>query len=342
MQTKKRFLRSLIAIIILVTSIIVPVSPVFAEDEKLVGLEIFPYANRVSIKPGDESTYKMEVKNSCPKKTKVRVYAAPYTIVNENHDYDITTETEHTQISRWVAINQNVVATKDSEKKWSNEAIFELDPGASQEVEYKITAPKNISDGGQYAAIFAESIPDDESAAAGVKMISRVGMILYGNTNGETIGGAEISNVSMDTFLTGGKITAEANIGNRGNTDFTASIKMEINNFIGGIVAEENKLFLVIPDSPTRHAKLEWKDTPVFGIFRVKVIVSALDQNTVIEKTVLIMPVYIIITIIVLLVVIIVWLIILIRNSRTESRIPSHKSRQKRKPQSRASAQNRR
>ena len=187
-----------------------------------------------------------------------------------------------------------------------------------QEVEYKISVPENIPEGGQYATIFAESVPEETASSTGVRAISRVGLILYGSTNGNTVESAEISNLSTKTFLTGGHITSEVDIKNTGNTDFNATVSMKVDKLIGNTVAEFNNPYPVIPDSPTRHAVIEWEDTPVFGIFRVKTTVTAAGQTVESEKVVLILPIWIIIIMLILLTIIIAWLIILIRKRRAQ------------------------
>ena len=317
---KRRLVKIIAAVVLALTSFVIPASPVYAEENEkpAVWLQISPVANRVVLNPGDTLTYKMQVSNIGSKKFKFRVYATPYSIANEAYEVNFSKETNRTQISRWITFNQNANAKNDSEKRWQNEVAFEIEPDKHQNVEYKISVPKDIPEGGQYATIFAESVPEDTSGATGVRTISRVGLILYGRTNGKTIEVAEITNFNMKSFMTGGKISAEVDIANKGNTDFTASVTMKIDKFIGGTVAELKTPYPIIPDSPTRHAIQEWDDTPIFGIFRVTTTVTALDQITTESRIILILPIWIIIIMLVLLTIIIVWLIILIRKRRAQ------------------------
>lgn len=315
----KKTIRNLIAAIVLIAAAFLPTARVFADEEKPdIWLQISPVANRVTLDPGAELTYKMEVDNIGGKKFKFRVYATPYTIANEAYEVNFTEETNRTQISRWISFNQNMSAEKDSDKRWQNEVTFEIEPNARQDVEYKITVPSDIPEGGQYATIFAESIPEEEATATGVRAISRVGMILYGATSGNTVESAEISNLKTSTFLTKGKITSEVDIKNTGNTDFNAVVSMKVEKLIGGTVAEFDKPYPVIPDAPTRHAVIEWDDTPTFGIFKVKTTVKAIDQTVEEEKIILVLPIWIIVIMLVLLTIIIAWLIILIRKRRAQ------------------------
>ena len=318
---KKHLTRILAVAFALVASIAAPVASVFAEEEAekpAIWLQISPVAKRFQLDPKAELTDKINVDNIGSKKFKFRVYATPYTIANEAYEVNFEKETNRTQISRWISFNQNPSAKKDSEKVWKNEVTFELDPNGRQEVEYRISVPSDIPAGGQYATIFAESIPEDAIETTGVRTVSRVGMILYGSTSGETVEKAEIKNFSMKSVLSSGKITAEVDIANTGNTDFSASMAMKIDKIIGGTVAEINTPYQIIPDSPDRHAVLEWDDTPMFGIFKVKTTVTALDQVYEEEKIVLVLPLFIVIIMLVLLTIIIAWLIILIRKRHAQ------------------------
>ena len=316
-----KILKTIIAAVFMAASVVVPTVPAFAEDveKPAVWLQISPVSNRVILNPGDELTYTMNVDNIGSKKFKFRVYATPYSISNEAYEVSFSTNTNRTQVSRWITFNQNMSAKKDSEKKWVNEATFEVEPEKRQAVEYKISVPKDIPEGGQYATIFAESIPESTSSeSTGVRTISRVGLILYGHTNGETVDEASISDFKMNTFMTGGKITANVNVKNEGNTDFSSSVKMEVSNIFGSKLAEVEKTYDVLPDSPTRNNTTEWEETPTFGIFSVKTTVTALSESLEVTKIVLVMPIYIIIIMVILLTFIIAWLIILIRKRRAQ------------------------
>ncbi len=314
----KKFLKSIIIAAFTLASVFVPNSNVYAEDKPAIWLQVSPVANRITLNPGDELTYTMQVDNIGSEKFSFKVYATPYTVANEEYEINFSTETNRTQISRWITFNQNANAQKDSEKDWKNEVKFDLEPDQHQVVEYKITVPDDIPAGGQYATIFAESIPEGGTTSTGVHTISRVGLILYGTTNGETVSKAVISDFSLKPFITSGKITANANLSNEGNTDFTSIMKMKIEKLFGGTVTELEGSYTVIPDAPARHATLEWNDTPAFGIFRVKTTINALDESFEDSRIVIILPVFIIVIMVMLLTIIIVWLIMLIRKRRAQ------------------------
>ena len=118
----KKISRILAAAIMLLAGVFAPVPSAFADEGKPdVWLQISPVANRVTLNPGDEQTFKVQVDNIGGKKFKFRVYATPYSIANEAYEVNFTNETNRTQISRWVTFNQNPDAEKDSDKEWKSE-----------------------------------------------------------------------------------------------------------------------------------------------------------------------------------------------------------------------------
>lgn len=316
----KRIEKIVLALVFGIVATFGVATPTFADDDdSLVQIQISPVSNRVTLNPNDELTYTMTVDNVGSKKFKFRVYAAPYSISNESYDVSFTNETNRTQITRWITFNTNKSAKKDSEKKWAKEATFVVDGHGRQEVEYKISVPKDIPAGGQYAMIFAETVPDDSTPeATGVRTISRIGLILYGNTTGETVEKATLSDFNMQGVMLKGNITASLNSKNEGNTDFSTNVSMEVKNVLTGKTDTVDKSYDVLPDSPTRNIKVEWDKTPGIGIFNVHTVATALDQTIDETRTVVIVPVWLIIIMLLLLTFIIVWLIILIRKRRAK------------------------
>ncbi len=314
----KYLTKTAITIVASLAVILIPSVTVFADEKPAIWLQVSPVANRITLVPGQVSTHTMQVDNVGSKKFKFRVYAAPYSVANEAYEIDFNKETKRTQLSRWISFNSNKDAKNDAEKKWSNEVSYDLEPGQHQSIEYKVDVPSDIPAGGQYAAVFAESVPSDDAGSTGVRTISRVGSIVYGSTAGKTNEKVVFSNFSTKTFMTKGKISSEIDIKNEGNTDFTANVTLKVSKLIGGSIAEVSRPYPVIPDSPTRHAVIEWGDTPIFGIFQTKTTVTAINQKFEETRIIVVMPIFMIIIMLILLTMVIVWLIILIRKRRAQ------------------------
>ncbi|MBR0403434.1 hypothetical protein IJI55_02705 [Candidatus Saccharibacteria bacterium] len=288
------------------------VAPTVAAEENKDGnkpavwLQISPVSSRVTLEAGKALEYSFTVSNIGSEGFTFSVYAAPYTIKSESYDVNFSEETNRTQISRWIQF-------KDADGNWVDTTKFTIPADGNQTVEYRVKVPDDIPEGGQYAAIFAETEPSSEgNSASGLKTVSRAGLIVYGRTNGDTRETAEINDFEFNTFLTTGKVSTGARVTNTGNTDFEAKYSMTIKSLFGKTIYEKDNSYNVLPDT-TRKIFMEWDDTPSFGIFRATARVSAAGEVHEESKIVMIVPLFIIIIVLILLTILIVWTIILIK-----------------------------
>lgn len=285
-------------------------TPAFADDEAKpsIWLQISPVSNRVTLEPNQSLEYTFNVENIGSEAFGYHVYAAPYSVTNETYEVNFANETPRTQITRWITF-------KNSAGEFVSDASFTINPGEKHTIEYRIAVPADVPQGGQYATIFAESDPSKDVTSSGIKTVSRVGLIIYGRTAGETDDRAEITDYHLDRFLTSGNITTGALVKNEGNTDFETNYSLLVKSLFGKTVYEKANVYDVLPDT-SRRINMEWDGTPAFGIFRVTASVTALDKVTEETKIVLIMPIFVLIIAILLLTILVVWIIILIRKRK--------------------------
>lgn len=286
-------------------------APVFAEEESsedtkpAIWLQLSPVSNRITLAAGDTKEYTFTVSNIGSEEFTYSVYTAPYSIINEDYDVNFAQETTRTQISRWIEF-------KDAEGNWADTATYTLAAGDKQNVSYRIVVPEDIPEGGQYAAIFAQTDPSDSAGGSGIQTVSRAGLVIYGRTNGETNDSVEITDYDFHTLLTHGNVNTGARVVNNGNTDVDAKYSMTVKTIFGKTLFERSNSYNVLPDT-TRKIDMEWPDTPAFGIFKATARVSALDQVVEETKIVMIVPLFVIIIMLLLLTILIVWTIILIK-----------------------------
>lgn len=299
---KRKLINAIIAVMLLVASAFTATTGiVHAEEEqnsneKSPVLQISPTMKRLALEPGEKQAGEMTVQNAGEIEFSFKVYAAPYTVVGDNYEPNFSTDTNYTQISRWISF--------EGEK-------YTLAPGKEQIIKYAVNVPKDVPAGGQYATIFAETINDDNSSG-GIKTVSRVGMIIYANIAGETRTGAEIIKFDLPKFYSAFNVpdvTAIARVKNTGNTDFEATYHFKVEPLIGDIVYDDEQVQVVLPDTE-RQAELKWADTPLLGIFKVSFSVVAGDASQEISTTVLVLPPWLIIIVLLLLTLLIVWIII--------------------------------
>ena len=296
-----------------IASIILISSPQVYADEggekPSMRIQISPVENRVTLNANETNEYTFNVDNTGSEGYSFKVYTNPYSVVNEQYNPSFSNQNAYTQVSRWITF-------KNDAGEYSTEATYSVEAGQRKEITYKITVPSDIPGGGQYAIIFVEAIPKDDNSG-GIRTVSRLGLRVFGRTNGETKEKAEILNHNMDSFYMSGKIKTSGIVKNSGNADFNAVFKFKVEKIFGGIVYEDSKGYDVLPDT-TRNIELAWNETPAFGIYRITSTLNALDQSRSTTKIVLIIPVFMIVIMLMLLTITIAWFIILYRKRQAQ------------------------
>ncbi|MBQ6394037.1 hypothetical protein IJH74_02235 [Candidatus Saccharibacteria bacterium] len=288
---------------------------VVAEDDQknspAIWLQISPVSNHIVIKAGSDTDYSFTVSNIGSETFNYHVYAAPYSVVDEDYNVSFNTENTRTQIARWIKFI-------GEDNQTHSEAKFTIGPGEKQTIRYRVEVPDDIPAGGQYATIFAESDEvDGDVASSGIKTVSRVGLIVYGRTDGDTVDAADITDYNVPGFMTGGNISVSSRVENKGNTDFEATYDFEVKSIFGKQLYTKSNSYNILPDT-ARRVSSEWEETPMMGLFQVHYRVAALNGQVVRDETrlVVIMPIFAIILSIILLTLIIIWIIIIIRKRR--------------------------
>lgn len=241
-------------------------------------ITLSPTSQHIKIAPGKTHEGVFTVINSGNAPLDVRIYVAPYQVQNEKYDPIFSKETPRTQISRWVSFERNT---------------YSLKPNEQVEVPYKINTPQSIPDGGQYAAIFAET--NEEPDGSSIAKKKRVGVILYARPDGKTVesGKVEFTNISNLQIVTG--LTFNQRIINEGNTDLSAQSNVTVKSLGGKELFTDSQQKIVLPDT-TRAVPTEWKNTPHFGITTVSQKTTLAGKEFADERTVIIIsPILIII-----------------------------------------------
>ena len=289
---------------------------VFADDnnandalEVAPALTVSPATAGVSLKPGASVDYTLVVTNDKAESLNISAYVAPYSIQNENYDIDFDKQTNRTQLSRWIKFVNADGSVTDNYKATV--------PGNSKSyVNYRVTVPEDIPAGGQYAAIFVQTGDDAKPLeSSGLQAVSRVGVIIYGRGTGETEEKAEVTNLSVPSFMTGGPVVASALVTNTGNTDIEVEHSFTVTSIVGTEIYHSEGKDPVLPDA-ARRVKSEWENTQPMGIFRISYKVSVLGDSYEINKLIIILPAYMIVIAIFVLTLLIIWIIILIRKRR--------------------------
>ena len=274
-------------------------------------IQVTPVSSRVVLRPGESLDYSMTVANIGTDKFSYSVYTAPYSVVDEDYNVSFSNETNRTQLSRWIKFIQEDGSTTDTYKG-------SLEPNAKHTINYRITVPEDVPAGGQYATIFAQTDNDSENKeTSGITTVSRIGLVVYGRTNGETNESASITDWNVSGFLNQGPITATSKVKNEGNTDIEAKYKFTVKSIFGNTLHENEQAYNILPDTE-RRLSTEWENTSPMGLFWVTYSVSssALESAREETKLVVILPVYMIVIMLILLTILIIWIIMLVRKRK--------------------------
>ncbi len=272
-------------------------------------LTVSPATTSVSLKPGASIDYTLVVDNKKSENLDITVYTAPYSIQNEDYDVDFEKETNRTQLSRWIEfVNADGSTTKEYKTT--------VPANTKSNIVYRVNIPQDIPAGGQYASIFVQTGDNAKPLeTSGLQAVSRVGVIVYGRSNGETEEKAEVTETSVPTFLLNGPVTASALVKNLGNTDIEVSYSFTVTSIVGAELYHSEGKEPVLPDA-SRRMKQQWENTQPMGLFRVSYKVETLGETYEISRLVIILPAYMILLALFVLTLLIIWIIILIRKRR--------------------------
>ncbi len=301
-----------------------------SENAPKTSLTLAPVSKTLSISSDSVYDGSLSVTNDGTTDTKVEVHASPYSYVYSDEEdlykLGFNNQNNYTQISRWITI-------KDANGNYTTNPSFTIKTGETLNIDYRITTPKSIPAGGQYAVIFVQTVSGDTNSS-GIRTEASAGMVIYGHsTEGETIASAEINSMeigqgkqSNDSAANSGgnNFYGTAKVKNTGNVDFFARGTLKVEPIIGFssyTTPDENGAVSVIPESE-RIVSDEWKDTPGFGIYKVTWAVTAGETTETIDKIIfLISPAAIIITIIVLTIIILLIIIGVRKRKERRSRL---------------------
>ena len=158
------------------------------KSDKPVHMEISPAKQKLKLEKGQSFVSSFKIRNIGTEKFSYRVSAAPYTVIDEQYqaNYNDTTN-NYAQMANWI--------TFDDKLKEGT-----LEPGASVDVPFTVTVPKDVASGGQYAAIMSKT-SDGNDPNSIIQTVNGLAMILYADIAGDTRTGGSIINNNVNSFV---------------------------------------------------------------------------------------------------------------------------------------------
>lgn len=273
-------------------------------DQNPIHLQVSPVKQKISLEPGASGVYTIKVQNVGTQPFNYSTEAVPYSVTDDNYSPNYSTVSNYSQIASWI--------TFDEDKQTGR-----LEPGETIDVPFTVNVPKDVPSGGQYAAIMAQT-EDGNADDANIRVVNRVGMILYANIPGNTRTEGKIIDNKVPGFLFDPPITVTALVENTGNVEITAEYIFKIWPLFSNETVynnEENPGTLDIMPETRRFSTISWDGAPKLGIFTVEQTVRLLGEESTVKKLVIICPIWLLFIIIALIFFMIFWLI-----SRARSR----------------------
>ena len=285
---------------------------VFADNKS--ALTLSPMTQRIILTPGETYEGTIKVINSANSTTPMTYEAliGPYSPASADgkDDYgsfDVSTRTNHNIMMDWTTIDT---------------PSGTLQPNETQLLTYRIQVPESAPAGSQYISILVSNITQDTNTTNnGMNIDSKVQLasIIYANVSGEIQEKGIVIENSAPTFLLNNKLEATSKVKNAGNIYTDATYSLQVWPAFGGgddiCTNEENpETSLVLPGTERYH--VQTCNLPMIGIFRLKQVVSIFGEESILEKTIIVCPIWLLILILGVIVVIIVWIIFIVRKHK--------------------------
>ncbi len=224
-------------------------------------------------------------------------------------DMDYRTKTSYNIIMDWTTIN-NPTGT--------------VAPGATEKISFIIDVPQNAPAGGQYMSILVSENKNNDTAEGGIGVVELMQMAhtVYAEVAGETNEKGLITENSIPAFLTSNKLETTSIVKNEGNVHTEAQYILQVWPVFSSeeicTNEEDPNTSLVLPDTERYHT--ESCSLPPIGIFTARQTIKIFGEESVVEKMIIVCPIWLLFIIIFVIVALIIWIILRAKNRGSKRR----------------------
>ena len=286
----------------------------YAEDGT-ASLFVSPMTQKIILMPGETYNGTLKISNSVNStadlkyKAEIGSYDKKKT-EDSNDDYgttDVKNTTERNIMMEWIKLEKTTGTVA---------------PNGTDVLNFTINVPKDAPAGAQYASILIYE--DNERKAGGGDGASitnkyQIASAILANVAGETIEKGSIKSNDMPTMLTNNKLEATSMVRNDGNiyTDATYTLQVWPMGSDEEICTNEESAesTMVLPGTERYH--VQTCDLPAVGIFKAKQVVKIFSEESVLEKTIFVCPIWLMVVVLVVVLGIILGIIVYIKKRKT-------------------------
>lgn len=258
-------------------------------------LTVSPPNQEIILMPGEtyEGTITVSNSNEAENDLVYSVSVGPFSqkkSEDSKDDYgtvDTETKTAYNQMMDWIVLGkEGGVVT----------------PNSSDTIPFSIVVPEDVPAGGQYATI---NVQDDTKRGGNdgnvtIESKTRIASIIYAEVAGETREEGVIYENSVPSFLMNNTLEATSMVRNNGNVHTSAEYVLQVWPLFSGeeICTNEEKpgTSLIMPETERYHA--ESCNLPAVGIFRAKQTVKIFGETSIVEKMIIVCPIWLLFIII--------------------------------------------
>lgn len=276
-----------------------------AEETAKYWLAITPtQSNLGTLNPGESYSGTFNVVNKGTETATFEVDFKPYTVTDENYTPAFGNHTQYTEISEWISVSldRGTIA-----------------PGERAEVKFTVNVPKDTHGGSQMSAIIVRLVKDtDDDDSTAVKMVQELAYLVYGNVDGDITEKASIVSNKVPGFVFDAPLKVTSVVRNDGNIYAPATYLLEVRNFFNNSLEYSNSFYrdgeeiipshIIFPET-SRYNEVTWDNIPTIGIFKVKSVVKIFNDESIVEKTVIACPLWLIVVIVLFIGLAIFWIV---------------------------------
>lgn len=308
-------IKSLVLIAGLLVGSMVGVGCAFADYEGLDSvMTISPPKQKIVLTPGEdyEGAISVTSMSSAKNDLKYSVTVGSFGLGKDesgNIDYndtDVDTVTSYNQIMDWVELKKEEGAVAR---------------GETDTIPFVIHVPEDAPAGGQYATIIVQDDTVSENSPEGsVSIISKVRFAssIFAEVTGETRNEGTIVDNDIPGFLMNNQLTATSTVKNNGNVHTDAEYVLQVWPLFGNeevCTNEENPdTSMIMPDTDRYHAQT--CNLPAVGIYRAKQTVKIFGEVSVVEKTVIVCPLWLLFVILFAVIALIIWIVMKVHGGK--------------------------
>ena len=189
----------------------------------------------------------------------------------------------------------------------------EIVPNGRATVSFSIEVPEDAPAGGQYASLAVQEDPEtvEDNGSTTIQEIMQMSHIIYAEVAGETVKKGAITENNIPSFLLNNTLMATSMVRNDGNVHANAEYILQVWP-LGSeeeICTNEEKpsTNLIMPKTTKYHE--EGCRLPLVGIFRAKQTVKIFGEISIVEKTVIVCPIWLLFVIIFAIAAIIIYIV---------------------------------